>query len=62
MKVIAMVDRSNGNETVGDMWTETKIFDSSDTLDSVYEWVAKKVLICHMNNVKTNIKLSIAQE
>lgn len=31
-------DISAGNETVGEMWQETKIFPSTATLDEVMKW------------------------
>lgn len=31
-------DESAGNESIGEMWKETKIFDGSSTLDEVMEW------------------------
>lgn len=63
MKIVAMIDRSAGNDSVGEMWTETKIFDSTATLDSVYEWVSRRISMClDVSKITTNIKLSIAQE
>ena len=63
MKVIAMVDRSAGNESVGEMWTETKIFDITEPIENIYAWLTKRL---GMNNnvekITANIKLSIAQE
>lgn len=31
-------DMSDGNESVGEMWQETKIFNGDSTLDEVMEW------------------------
>jgi hypothetical protein len=31
-------DESAGNESIGEMWKETKIFDGSATLDEVMTW------------------------
>lgn len=31
-------DHSAGNEAVGEMWQETKVFDGSATLDEVMAW------------------------
>jgi hypothetical protein len=30
---------SAGNDTVGEMWQETKIFEGTDTLEQVMSWV-----------------------
>ena len=42
MRVIAIKDMSNGNELVGDMWKETKIFTGQSTLLEVMQWVGAK--------------------
>lgn len=38
---VVIVDRCAGNETVGEMWKETKIFDGSATLEEVVDWAQK---------------------
>ena len=48
MKIIAIKDMSAGNETVGEAWQETKIFDSNDALINVMRWAGstkKKVTL-----------------
>jgi hypothetical protein len=35
---VIIKDMSAGNETVGEMWQETKIFEGDKTLDEVMEW------------------------
>ncbi|HUU87133.1 MAG TPA: hypothetical protein VMX17_05195 [Candidatus Glassbacteria bacterium] len=35
---VVIKDMSAGNESVGEMWQETKIFDGSATLDEVMDW------------------------
>ena len=37
-KFVVIRDMSAGNETVGDMWQETKIFDETVTLHEVMQW------------------------
>jgi hypothetical protein len=61
MKIIAMVDRSAGNERVWDMWTETRIFDETDTLSDVYCWVENITHSMGKENIVSNVKLSIAK-
>ena len=39
--VIAIQECSNGNETVGDMWVETMVFDKSEPVEKVVEWGAR---------------------
>ena len=38
MNYVIIKDMSAGNETVGETWQETKIFDGSSTLDEVMKW------------------------
>jgi methanogenic corrinoid protein MtbC1 len=35
---IIIRDMSAGNESVGDMWQETKVFNDNATLDDVMKW------------------------
>jgi len=35
---VILRDESDGNESVGEMWQEAKIFDGSATLDEVMAW------------------------
>lgn len=37
-------DHSAGNDTVGEMWQETKVFDGNATLDEVMAWGMKNAL------------------
>jgi len=52
MKIIAIRDMSAGNETVGEMWQETKIFDSDTPLIEVLKWAGteKKITISLPDN------------
>ena len=62
MKVVAMINRSAGNESVGDMWTETKVFDSEEPIINIYKWLGPKVNREGMlDEITTNIKLSVSQ-
>lgn len=38
MKIIAIKKMSAGNESVGEMWDETAIFDESATVGEVLRW------------------------
>lgn len=42
MIIIAIKDMSAGNETVGEAWQETKMFNSTDTIEDVMRWVGHK--------------------
>jgi len=41
MQIVAIVHRSAGNEVVGDMWHETKIFHGHTPIVDVLEWASK---------------------
>lgn len=41
MRVIAIKKMSAGNDTVGEMWVETEIFDAETTLKEVMLWVGE---------------------
>lgn len=53
MLIVAIKNMSAGNESVGEMWQETRIFDETVTLSKVMEWIE--------NSPKKNVILSIAQ-
>ncbi len=56
MKVVVIVDNSAGNESVGEMWKETKIFDSDNKIMDVIDWVA---FISNGNIHKKNIVITV---
>jgi len=37
-KYVLIRDMASGNESVGEMWQETKIFDGSATIEEVMSW------------------------
>ena len=41
LKVIAMVECSDGNESVGSMWVEARQFEPTDNLHDVLYWASK---------------------
>lgn len=61
IKIIAMIDRSAGNDTVGEIWTETKIFEIDTPIFAIYKWARDVTNSDSIEHVKANIKLSIAQ-
>lgn len=42
MKIVAIKDMSAGNDTVGEMWQETKIFDGDAPIKDVLQWAGLK--------------------
>jgi hypothetical protein len=39
-RVVATKERSAGNDSVGDMWIETKVFNKDDNLEDVISWAS----------------------
>jgi len=37
-RVVAIQERSAGNDSVGDMWLDTKTFDKSTKVEDIIEW------------------------
>jgi len=54
-KIIAIKEMSAGNDTIGEMWKETKIFRPTDTLKDVMNWTRSR-------GGNDNIILTIAKE
>lgn len=42
MKIVAIKERSEGNESVGTMWLETKVFEPTATVLEVLEWAGAR--------------------
>jgi len=61
MKVVAMVNRSTGNESVGDMWVDVYEFNPTDTLMDVL-MVADKHNAVNGYEIRTTITLQVLQE
>lgn len=60
MKIIIMADRSSGNDRVGNMWTDTYIFDKKATLEDVLNTVEPN--LAFNDTICTNIRIQLAQE
>jgi len=39
--VVAIGENSNGNDSVGDMWLETKVFPKAASIDEIIQWAHK---------------------
>lgn len=37
-QIVAIKEMSAGNETVGEMWKETKIFNADEPIDNIIKW------------------------
>jgi len=60
MKVVIIRDMSAGNEAVGEMWKETKIFESSCTLDDVIKWAFP--VISQDGKSRQNVTITVPEE
>lgn len=59
MKIIAIKHCGTGNDSVGRMWKETKIFDPETPVSEIIKWVT------YDNKVKpfnTHLELTVAEE
>jgi len=36
--IVATGEKSGGNDSVGDMWLETKVFNKETTIDKIIDW------------------------
>lgn len=39
MKIVVIKDMSAGNDSVGEMWQETKIFEPTQPISDILKWV-----------------------
>ena len=62
--IVAILNMSAGNESVGEMWQETKIFDSKCSLFEVMLWAEhtkNKREPVQPESFRGNLRLAIAQ-
>ena len=59
IKVIASFRNSAGNDSVGEMWTETKSFDASAKIAEIYKWVQDRKKI--QTGSKVDVTLNVDQ-
>lgn len=61
-RVVAILDMSAGNDSVGDMWQETKVFESTDTINDVILWAKGESIIGeNVLSLHNRLQLQIAQ-
>ena len=58
MKIVAMIERSAGNEVAGETWTETAIFSSEEMVSNVIAWAAGRKNMS-TDDKRINITLSV---
>lgn len=59
MRVIVLRDRAEGNESIGEMWTEARVFDASTTLAEVVEWANTYKLDPERGRQLRNVRLQL---
>ena len=59
MKIVAISYRSAGNESVGDMWRETKIFEPETPVIEIFKWASGDF---EVKNYKGHLEITIANE
>jgi hypothetical protein len=57
--VIAIVDMSCGNESVGEMWQDTKQFDNGTPVCDIMAWAAKHKNSSNPENFRGRLTLTI---
>ena len=69
MKIVIMADKSAGNESIGEMWTETHIVDDSTTLKEVVDLLSEKTRsgrVIEYNGIERsflkNVRIQIGRE
>lgn len=62
MKIVAILKRSAGNETVGEMWEETAICDDETQLWEVFKWAAGRLGMGNYENFQGNLTITIADD
>ncbi|MCR4307392.1 MAG: hypothetical protein NUV80_02440 [Candidatus Berkelbacteria bacterium] len=48
---VVIRDMSAGNDSVGEMWQETKVFNGSATIDEVMEWANSGIVEYSRRNI-----------
>lgn len=61
MRVIAILDRSAGNDSVGEMWQETRSFEATDMLHTVLVWATQQAKCRAPQDFRGNLRITIDQ-
>ena len=61
MKIIAILDRSEGNASVGEEWQETASFDENTPVVEIIDWACSRNNTFKTFQFKANLKLAIDQ-
>jgi len=58
MAIVAMQECSAGNSEVGDMWIQTKVFNTSEPISNILKWAkglnqhGGRLILCEPDNAK----------
>lgn len=65
-KIVAIKDMSAGNESVGEMWKETKIFDPDQPISDIIKWVQENLNYpykdgdkSYLSNMRKNVVITV---
>jgi hypothetical protein len=61
VKIVAILDMSSGNESVGEMWSETKVVDSDTPIKDILRWAVDKTYSNGAENFKGNLRITVGQ-
>lgn len=58
-RIIAMLDRAEGNASIGTMWTETRSFDANDPISALIAWADSKRVRFNPTDSIQNLRVQI---
>lgn len=61
MRVIAILHCSAGNDSVGEMWRETKMFQPDHQLKDVLAWAGKRVN-CTPEELRKHLEITVEKD
>jgi hypothetical protein len=62
MKIVAIKNMSAGNESVGEMWQETKIFEETTPVVEIIRWASRKDCFGNGIPLAKNLVLTVADD
>ena len=62
MKIVAIKEMAAGNESIGEMWQETKIFDAEAPILEVVRWAAGEAVDGTILDLRKRVTITVAQD
>ena len=59
--VVVLVDKANGNDTVGNMWVETHIYDETITIREILIDLGYEYYLKNNENIEETIRIQIGK-